>query len=153
MISNKFIEEELYKKIVEVMPIPTVDVMIFNLDFSKTLLFCRNNEPLKNSYYSLGGRLNMGESFFDCAKRKLKEEINFVVNLDELIQVGAISEYFIEENKKFHFVNVYFSLILNEDNNLKLDNQHSGFKWFDVNDTKIHKYIKEKIFNCIKNKK
>jgi len=153
MISNDFIGEELYKKIVEVMPIPTVDVLVFNSDFSKTLLFCRNNEPLKNSHYSLGGRLNMGESFLDCAKRKLKEEINFVVNLDKLIQVGTISEYFVEGNKKFHFVNIYFSMVLNENNKLKLDNQHSGFKWFDIKEVGIHPYLKEKISNCIKNKK
>ena len=43
------------------MPIPTVDVMIFSADCTRTLLFQRRNRPIKDVWYSLGGRLRKNE--------------------------------------------------------------------------------------------
>jgi ADP-ribose pyrophosphatase YjhB (NUDIX family) len=152
MNSKNFIEEDLYNKIRKLMPRPAVDVILFNKDFSKTLLFKRNNSPLKNNYYSLGGRLHLSESFLECASRKIKEEIGLIINKDLLIKVGVISELFLEKEQKEHFIVIYFSLILEEDSNLILDSQHSESKWFDVEDETIHPYLKKKIRECIKKK-
>ena len=152
MDDKSFIEAHLYKKIKETLPIPTVDVVIFNSDFSKILLFKRNNPPLKDKYYSIGGRMHKMESFLDCAVRKVKEEIGIDINKNSLVKSGVNSEEFEENGIEYHFINIYFYFILKENSNLILDSQHSKFKWFDFDDKEFHPYIKEKIIKCTKMK-
>lgn len=147
--NSEYIPNEFYSKIVEAIPIPTVDIIIFNNDLSKTLLFKRNNVPAKNEYYSMGGRINKGESLVDCAIRKLHQEISLNVDKSRLIQCGTISENFDEDSKVYSFLNIYFSLVVSDDADIKLDSQHSQHKWFDINDESINHYVKEKIKNCL----
>ncbi len=52
-MSNTFISDELYRKIVQFMPIPTVDILFLN-DKNEILLGKRNNEPLMGIYYVPG---------------------------------------------------------------------------------------------------
>ena len=51
-----YIEEELYSKFVELMPIPCVDVLIHD-DEGNILLVNRNQEPAKDKWWIIGGRL------------------------------------------------------------------------------------------------
>ncbi len=49
-----------------------------------------------------GGHLEIGESFFNCAKRELKEETN--LDLNEVEILGVVNNIFPAEGK--HYVNV-----------------------------------------------
>ena len=82
---NKYIlSDKEYRELMRIAPIITVDVLLFNKDLKKILLFKRKNDPLKNKYYSCGGRLLKNEGFTDCALRKLKEETGLKINKNNL---------------------------------------------------------------------
>ena len=66
------IPSKLYKKIVELVPIVCVDVI---LEYrGMYVLVKRATEPLKGSWWIVGGRVCKGESTLKTAKRKVKEE-------------------------------------------------------------------------------
>jgi ADP-ribose pyrophosphatase YjhB (NUDIX family) len=65
---------EYYKLAVERMPIVCVDVICVRAVDDKMLLFYRKNNPAANIWWWPGGRLFRGESFFDCAVRKIRDE-------------------------------------------------------------------------------
>ncbi|KHO47147.1 MAG: hypothetical protein QJ16_C0007G0046 [archaeon GW2011_AR1] len=144
----KKIDSDLYKKIVENIPIPCVDVMVFDKNLEKTLLFLRKNHPAKGENFSIGGRLHKGETLIECAQRNLEKETGLKIKKNKFFYVGVINEIF--ENSMFEGVSThnlvhYFALKLNCNPFISLDNQHSKFEWFIIHDETLHSYIKEKI--------
>lgn len=71
------IPSKLYKKIVESVPILCVDVILVYK--GKFVLVKRKNEPLKNSWWVIGGRALKGEMSYRAAVRKVKEETGLKV--------------------------------------------------------------------------
>jgi len=146
---RKSIESELYKKILENIPIPTVDVIIFDKSLNKTLLFLRKNAPAKGEYYSIGGRLEKGEELLEGAISNFHEEMGIKLSKEDLYPIGTINEIFEEtsfgKNGGIHSVNYFYVLRVNGDIKVNLDSQHSEHKWFDVDDPSLHPYMKEKI--------
>lgn len=144
-----FIPEATYKTMIEHLPICTVDVLFFNEDKTKTLLFRRNNEPAKGIYYSIGGRLDKNETFLECAVRQAKRELNIDINPDRTVFGGVIKESF--ENSAFgeepySNVDLFYGYVLEDENiKLALDDQHNDYKWFSVEDQSIYPFVKSKI--------
>ena len=142
MISNK-----IYKQILENMPIVTVDLLVVN-NKNEILLFKRNNKPCKNIFYTPGGRVLKNEKIFDGLVRKMKEELDLEVTKENVSYCGVIEEFFddsIYENISSHCVNSVYLYKLNDINKIKLDKQHCEFRWFKINDTNLHKFVKMKI--------
>lgn len=155
MENNNLINSSLYKKISENLPICTVDIIFFNKNKDKTLLFYRNNNPLKNTYFSCGGRLFKNEKFEDCAQRKAKEELGIEIKKNKLLFGSVINEIFnnsIYENINYHSVNIYYGYIITDDieNSINFDKQHKHYKWHKANDRNIHPLLKEKIKTLLK---
>jgi len=67
---SKFIPEPLYKKIIEVMPIPCVDAIIVHK--GKFLLGQRINKPLRDEWCFVGGRVRKGELLKDAVHRHVQ---------------------------------------------------------------------------------
>lgn len=63
----------LYKEIVENLPVVCVDVMCRRQD-GKLLLFYRRDRPAAHIWWWPGGRMFRGETFFDAAVRKVRDE-------------------------------------------------------------------------------
>lgn len=79
------IEPELYKQIVDLVPLLCVDVI---LEFEgKYLLVRRENEPLKDFWWVCGGRVLKGESIWEAAMRKVKEDAQCNVSSLELVGI------------------------------------------------------------------
>lgn len=79
------IPRALYKKIVELVPILCVDIILIYKD--KYIIAKRNNEPLKNRWWIIGGRVLRGEQTIKAAKRKVKEETGLSVSNLEIFGV------------------------------------------------------------------
>ena len=112
------------------------------------LLFKRSNNPLKGVYYTPGGRINKNEPINNAVVRKMKEELDLDLNLNNLKYLGIIEEFFEKssfENIKVHCINVVYSYILEDDIEINLDQQHENYNWFDVKDQKLHFYVRQKI--------
>jgi len=85
-----FIQEELYSKFVELMPIACVDILVHQGD--KILFIKRNQEPAKGQWWVIGGRLDKNETMEQCALRKCKEEIGLDVVIEK--KIGVYDEFF-----------------------------------------------------------
>lgn len=152
------IPEDLYKTILDKMPVTTVDVVIVNQD-GKALVMRRNNEPAKGSYYTIGGRLHKNETLLDCVIRILKLEAGISVGASRLKLIGVMEEIF--ENSpwveiNYHCVNVFFKLSVNDSDisDIKMDNQHSDFIWVgtdDLENLNVHEYAIHKIRTALEN--
>lgn len=147
--TKKHIPDKIFKGILANMPVCTIDVVLLNKKKDKTLLFKRNNEPLKNVYFTIGGRALKGEILLDCAVRQAKRELNLKINPKKTIFVGVTQENHknsIYKNVSYDSITIIFVYILEkEDVDIKFDAQHSAYKWFPVRDKSIHPHIKERI--------
>jgi colanic acid biosynthesis protein WcaH len=132
------IEEILYNKIVEFLPILCVDALIINDD--KILLLKRNLEPAKNEWWLPGGRVFKNEFLEEAVLRKVFEETGLIGKIVE--QIGVSETIFFQK----HTVNVSF-YVLSNNKNVKLNSEHSDYRWFELNDLPI---IDERIYNLVK---
>ena len=146
------IPRELYKQCVELLPIPTVDVVIFSPQKNEVLLCKRTNEPAKDFFYTPGGRQQKGELIVETAQRILQAEMGVALKPAALWWVSAIDEIF--TTSAFypitaHCINNFFGCVLSKETALQLDKQHSEFLWFAVDDADIHHYVREKITRAL----
>jgi len=152
---EKFIEKTLYQKCVDLLPITTVDVLIFDAELGKTILFKRENNPLKDIYYSIGGRVYKNENLLNSAIRICKNEAGILINKKDLIFGGVTEEIFHNssiEGINAHNINIFYGMIAKDRKfNISCDDQHSGYKWFKVDDQNIHPYLAQKIFTLMNN--
>ncbi|MDE2173226.1 MAG: NUDIX domain-containing protein [Patescibacteria group bacterium] len=153
MSSEKlFLPIEKYREILEVTPVCTVDVLFFNKDRTKTLLFKRTNEPLKGIYFSIGGRLLKNERLEDCAVRQTLREAGIHIQKVRLVFGGTQEEFHptsVFNGVSYHVVGFFYGCILG-DEEIVLDSQHSDYRWFSVFDEEIHPLIKTKIESLLK---
>ena len=68
-----FIPEEEYQKIMKTMPVFCGDFLIFAE--KKYLLIKRKEEPVKDVYWVIGGRLRFKETMTELAERVMMQEI------------------------------------------------------------------------------
>jgi colanic acid biosynthesis protein WcaH len=150
-----FLPDETYITCLASGPIVAVDVVLLNPSKTKILLFKRNNKPLDGIFYTIGGRTLKNESIVDTAVRKLKEEAGIRVSKMELFLGGIIEEFFEESiyhGVDTHNVNIFFGYVVSESISIKLDSQHSEYKWFDIKSQDIHSYIQHRIELILSNK-
>jgi colanic acid biosynthesis protein WcaH len=125
------IREDLYKKIINCLPIVCVDIIIKNSD-NKYLLVKRRNNPLKGEWWVVGGRIDHLEKAKKAAKRKLKQEIN--LNIDKLSFEGFYEDNFKNnsfENTPYHTISLIFSCKVDNNQQFFLDKQSSEWMWSD----------------------
>ena len=122
-----YIEETLYSKFVELMPIACVDVLIHD-DEGHILLVKRNQEPAKGKWWIVGGRLLKEETLMDGAVRKAKEEVMLDVKVEKLI--GVYDEFFDTSIQGYPTHTVCVAFLARADNLLKADVDYTcdGFK-------------------------
>ncbi len=139
--------EEEYQKLMDISPICTVDVLFFNKDKNKTLLFKRTSKPAQNKYFSIGGRLWKNEKMIDCAKRQTYAESGLKIDKKQLIFGGVVED--IHPDSKYpginyHAINIVYGYILGSQE-IKFDHQHNDYRWFSVKDKTLHSFIKTRI--------
>lgn len=89
-MATNLIPDEEYRKIVELVPILTVDVILMYGD--QFLLVQRAQEPLKGSWWIVGGRAQKGESTLQAAKRKVIEELG--IGAKDFKLVGLYEDHY-----------------------------------------------------------
>ena len=137
------IPDELYRQIIETMPVFCVDLVVY--ESGKVLLTYRKNKPAKGEWWIPGGRLIKGERLIDAVKRKLKEETGLEAKKIEFI---GLQEYFSE---KAVFENVKTGthtpagiyLVEVKEGDVKLDSTSSDYKWIDKIEEDLNEYVKK----------
>ncbi len=144
-----YIDEESYKTIVRNSIIPACDIICITKD-KKILLCLRNNEPLKWIYYIPWWRRYKNEKMIDSAKRKAYEELWLEVDTNRLTFLGIYDDIY--DNSAFEWISTHceaitfvYSINDEELKNIKVDKQHSDFRFFDINDSWLYESIYERI--------
>jgi len=124
------ISREKYSEIIEILPILCVDIIIKN-SRDEYLLIKRANEPLKDEWWVIGGRVLKGETLRQAAERKVKEEVGLTAPNFNL--TGYYEDVF-EKNPfglptVLHSVSVVFSTSICESESVQLDGQSSEWKF------------------------
>ena len=140
-----FIKEKDMKIILKNTPICCVDLILYK--DGKTLVAQRTIPPDKGAWWTIGGRLKKGETFKEAVERKAKEEIGIKVKIERF--VGVYNFYLKEGARKdiktHHAITVCF-VVKMLDKTLKLNNDHSKFKWI-KNPNKLKKNVKQMIID------
>jgi colanic acid biosynthesis protein WcaH len=127
------IAQNFYKQIISNIPILCVDVIVKN-ENKNYLLLSRKNEPLKNQWWVIGGRVFLGQTIEESCRRKVIEEANLKIN--DLKFVGYYEDCFDTnafEKKIYHTISLVFETNISKvyvEKNIKLNADHTSWKWF-----------------------
>jgi len=127
---HKQVPEELYEQILENMPILCVDIIV--LHKGKVLLIQRGEEPKKNSWWLVGGRVYKNESFEEAVKRKVLEEIGLKV---EVVRKIGLYDYRFNKSRfpnlktGLHTPTLVYIVEPIEEVNIKLDGTSINYRW------------------------
>lgn len=127
------IPEQQYRQMLRVLPILCVDIIIVGPD-GKYLLVKRRNEPLRDEWWTVGGRVLHGEKALDAAKRKLREEAG--LGNDAMEFVGFYEGWFdcnAFEKGLYHTVSLVYKTVFRDmPGTPVLDDQSSDWMWADA---------------------
>ena len=115
------------------------------------LLGKRNNEPLKGTWFTPGGRIYKNESWQNALLRIVGMELGLRdIGVGEFSLMGVWDHFYnnstLDQNTSTHYVNLPHYAELKSKPPIALDDQHSEFMWFDLsvvtNDEKCHLYMR-----------
>jgi colanic acid biosynthesis protein WcaH len=127
IMNNNFIPEEEYLKIVKSIPIFCVDFLI--RCGNKNLLLKRTQEPLKDTYWVIGGRMNMRETMDDLAIRIQQREIGRYINNRKLIGFSNYLHPEVENPRSTHTPTLLYLVKTEEMFEPNTDDTHSDYIW------------------------
>jgi len=133
------IPAEEYKQIINVLPILCVDIVVKNAA-EQYLLIRRANEPLKDQWWVIGGRVLKGETLNEAAIRKVKEETDLDINI--MFPIGyyedtsEINPFGLET--PLHSVSIVFSAWVDDQQEIRLDYQSTDWKYSKVLPENFH---------------
>lgn len=139
-----YIESSLYQKIIDCSVNLCVDIFLEN--DGKYLLIKRTQEPVKGTFWPIGGRIHKGETAEQAARRKIKEEIGINYSND-LYPIGYYEDQYsansFQSNTHYHTLSIVFNGKIN-DLDIKLDATSSDWGFFEEfpKRFKIKKFIK-----------
>ena len=122
-----FIPEEEYQKIIKKMPVFCADFLIYAE--KKYLLVKRKEEPVKDVYWVIGGRLRYKETMDELAERVQMQEIGRSFPQYKII---GYSNYFFPDTPDARATHTPTLLHIVEANKMfepKIDNKHTDYIW------------------------
>lgn len=137
------IPDDVWARVVEYMPIPSVDLVI--RCGAGILLAKRENEPAKGEWFVPGGRIQKGERLVEAVNRVAREELGVSVSIEE--RLGTYDHLYdtsdVENSGGKHYVAHGF-LVTPDAESFSLDDQHSEFSIFEVSSLPdLHPYVED----------
>lgn len=143
---NERIPDELYEQILEKVIIVAVDAVVYNRK-RNVLLIKRNKEPCKDKWWIQGGRQRKFENPEEAVVKRVKEETDLDVEVEKFMGV-----YDMEHDKTafpnvktgvHYIVRVYLTKVINNNQEVKVDKNHSDYKWIDHIEENLDSYVKK----------
>ena len=123
-----------FTQIIENTPLISIDLIIENSE-GKILLGKRLNKPAKNDWFVPGGRIFKDEKLDEAFSRTTTSEIGIALKRGEVEFLGLYEHFYADNafNDEFstHYIVLVHKFQVNEAE-IKLNNQHEAYQWFDV---------------------
>ena len=140
-MSTDFIDHDLYRQILQSMPIACVDVAI--VAEGKVLLVRRQDDPAKGQWWVPGGRVRKGETLKEAARRKAQEEVGLACHVGPIIHTDETIFPDGPYGVAIHSINTCFFLYPESNATaIQLDEHHEDAKWVDTIDADLHPYVR-----------
>lgn len=140
-MTTNFINHDLYRQILESMPIACVDVAI--VAAGKVLLVRRKDDPAQGQWWVPGGRVRKGETLKEAARRKALEEVGIPCHVGPIIHTDETIFPDGPYGVAIHSINTCFFLYPESTaNQVNLDDHHADAKWVDTIDAELHPYVR-----------
>jgi|WetSurMetagenome_2_1015567.scaffolds.fasta_scaffold539307_1 colanic acid biosynthesis protein WcaH len=142
-MNEKIIPNELYKEILENMPICCVDIVIYAE--KNALLIKRVNEPEKGEWWVSGGRIKKGEDIEEAVKRIVREEIGLEIKEKRFL---GVYEYhsdktnFKDVKTGTHSIVMGYAVEILRNSEVRLDKTSSEYKWINHIEDELKPYVK-----------
>ena len=125
-----FIPEEDYQKILKTMTVFCGDFLIFAE--KKYLLIKRKEEPVKDVYWVIGGRLRFKETMAELAERVMKQEIGRSFNDFKMIGFSNYIFPDVPDARATHTPTLLHIVPVEKMFEPKIDNKHTDYIWSDT---------------------
>lgn len=136
------IEQDLYKKILENIPIACIDITI--VANGRVLLVKRNDPPALGQWWVPGGRVLKSEKMKDAARRKAREEVGIECHVGPIIHTAETIFPDGPYGCSVHSINSCFFLYPTDKSvSAKLDSHHMEFQWVSSIPRDIHPYVRD----------
>ena len=125
-----FIPEEEYQKILKTMPVFCGDFLIFAE--KKYLLIKRKEQPSKDMYWVIGGRLRFKETMAELAERVMMQEIGR--SFAEFKMIGFSNYIFpnVPDARATHTPTLLHIVPVKKIFKPKIDSKHADYIWSDT---------------------
>ena len=148
-LKRRWIEPEIFKCVVENTPLVSIDLIVRNKE-GKILLGKRKNRPARGYYFVPGGRIFKNERIEEAFKNISKNELGKALDIDKAKFLGVYQHFYNDnyfgEDTGTHYVVLAYE-VLEDDLNLKEDNQHADFIWLSpeeiLKSENVHPYTKD----------
>ena len=143
------LDSKIFKVVIENTPLVSIDLCL--VCRGQLLLGKRKNEPLKDQWFTPGGRIHKNESWQAALKRIALTELGLLVaNLAHFELMGVWDHFYpnsvIDEKISTHYINLPHFTVLQSKPSISGDTQHHNFGWFDldevVRDEFFHQYVR-----------
>jgi colanic acid biosynthesis protein WcaH len=143
------LEPAAFKFILENAPLVSIDICLVH--DGKILLGQRTNEPLKDIWFTPGGRIFKNESWQECIFRVIGAELGLAIDDPLSFTLMGVWDHFYENSVmdarvSTHYVNLPHYLWFDRRPILKHDDQHIKMNWFDLQKVatgvEFHRYMK-----------
>lgn len=150
---DMYIENNVYKTIIENVVIEAVDIVILNTR-QQILLWKRENPPLLGEFYIFWGRRYKNELLLDSVKRKISEEVWISAQENKLVFLWIYDDIYpnsIFDNTPSHYSSITYIYQLSDEEGKKIkkDPQHEELRFFDINSPLLHPAIKLRLKDMI----
>jgi colanic acid biosynthesis protein WcaH len=118
---------------------------------NKILLGLRSRQPLKDTWFTPGGRVRKNEPWQVCLRRIAQNELGYQIDDIGGFHLMGIWDHFypnssFDEYVSTHYVNFPHFFQLKEEPSFRHDYQHNSPKWFDLeevaNSDVFHMYMR-----------
>ena len=143
-------EDKHILEIIEATPLVSIDLIIRNPS-EKVLLGKRVNSPAKGYWFVPGGRILKNETIHHALQRISKAEVGLDLSSKAPSLLGAYDHIY-EDNFlningiNTHYVALAFSILLQQEIEVKPDEQHSDLNWWGIDrlleDPTVHQNTK-----------
>ena len=132
-----YIPEKKFREIEKLMPFASFNAIIVDSE-GRVLVMKRNNEPAKGLYWFPGGRIKIGQSFEEALKEQIQEETGLDWSEVEIVKVASVSSSVF---KTRHYVETNFLLRKLSNSKIRLNQEHSDFKWVDSKELNSEEFV------------